>query len=92
MEDISDENGRRRCSLILKVILLGSFFLLFPFRLFGGSSSFNLCGESVDIKLVIFGTAERSTTASIDQFMLPHVPLFKLWCLTLRSGHNNMNR
>lgn len=45
--------------VLLIVVLLGSFFLLLPFWLFGGSGSFNLRRQSVNIDPVIFGTKSR---------------------------------
>lgn len=86
---------RRRCSLILKVVLLGSFFLLLPFGLFGGSGSFDLCGQSVDVKAVVFGAAERSRRASTHQLTLRHLPPFKpdaaLRVTTTRSDEKLLN-
>lgn len=58
---------RRRSGVVLKVVLLRSFLLLLPFRFFGGSGSFDLGRQSVDVDAVVFGTEDRMMiTTSTD--------------------------
>lgn len=61
---------KRRCSVVLKVVLLGSFLLLLPFWLLGGSGSFDLCRQSIDVDAVIFGTVEGSMITSINHYLI----------------------
>lgn len=50
--------------VVLKFVLLGSFLLLFPFWFLGGSGSFDLCCQSVNVDAVIFGTKDTLITTS----------------------------
>lgn len=56
-------------SIVLKVVLLASFLLLLPFWLLGGSGSFDLRRQSVDVDAVIFGTEDESIMRSINQYL-----------------------
>lgn len=50
---------RRSVDVLLIVVLLGSFLLLLPFWLLGGSGSLDLRRQSVNVNAVIFGTTGR---------------------------------
>lgn len=57
----------RKRRVILKLVLFGSFLLLLPFWLLGGSGTFDLRSQGVNVEAVIFGAEDRSKTTPVDQ-------------------------